>query len=392
MSLSNRLNIPFLTPAHLNLSTPPWCYALAQKISNGFYSKNQSNKTAKWLFALDISLGEELSLGRLPLVGKSLPSAIAQIMIEPSLRIVAASKPFSLKEIRKFNKNLPQKIDKLPEPGEGKGKDADISVRKGFSLSGTLGLPDAPKILPVSSEEGEITPEDPSSDSEATTSNLGIWFNIEKSFGPFFLKQIGFQYGETDNKGELGVSFNAALKVSDFTLACDDLTIKLPLDGTLTPGFSLPGVGIEYKSKNLEVVGALLRTQKTQNGISYEEYIGTAIIKFKLSSKGGKAGKAFGLSAIGSYAYYNGEPALFLYAVLEFPLGGPPFFFVTGFSLGFDYNRYLKVPSIEKLAEFPSRGCHPVNSERSFSNRVRQQIASTRRRQYSSFSGSGKPL
>ena len=81
--------------------------------------------------------------------------------------------------------------------------------------------------------------------------------------------------------------------------------------------------------------------------------IGTAIIKFKLSSKGGKAGKSFGLSAIGSYAYYNGEPALFLYAVLEFPLGGPPFFFVTGFSLGFGYNRYLKVPEIDKLAEFP---------------------------------------
>lgn len=316
------------------------------------YSKNKTNTTAKWLFALDIALGDDLSFGRLPLVGKSLPSAIAQITIEPSLRIVAASKPFSLKEIRKFNELL-RDDDKLPEPGEGKGKDADISVRKGFSLSGTLGLPDAPKILPVSSEEGEITPEDSASDSEASASNLGIWFNIEKSFGPFFLKQIGFQYGETDNKGELGVSFDAALKVSDFTLACDDLTIKLPLDGTLTPGFSLPGVGIEYKSKNLEVAGALLRTQKTKNDISYEEYIGTAIIKFKLSSKGGKAGKGFGLSAIGSYAYYDGKPALFLYAVLEFPLGGPPFFFVTGFSLGFGYNRYLKVPSIEKLTEFP---------------------------------------
>ena len=39
MSLSNRLNIPFLTPAHLNSSTPPWFYAIAQKISNGFYNE-----------------------------------------------------------------------------------------------------------------------------------------------------------------------------------------------------------------------------------------------------------------------------------------------------------------------------------------------------------------
>ncbi|MEG4120993.1 hypothetical protein QUA43_26440 [Microcoleus sp. N9_B4] len=315
------------------------------------YSKNKT-RTA-WLLALDIPLGDDLSFGRLPLVGDSLPDAIAQITIEPSLRLVAASKPFSLKEIRKFNENLPDAIDKLPDPGEGQGKDADISVRKGFSLSGTLGLPDAPNMLPVSSEEGEITPEDPASDSEVTPTNLGIWFNIEKSFGPFFLKQIGFQYGETDNKAELGILFDAALKVSDFTLACDDLTLTIPLDGTLTPSFSLPGVGIEYKSKNLEVAGALLRTQKEKEGITYEEYIGTAIIKFKLSSKGGKAGKAFGVSAIGSYTYYNGEPALFLYAVLDFPIGGPPFFFVTGFALGFGYNRYLKVPSIEKLTEFP---------------------------------------
>lgn len=318
------------------------------------YSKNKTDpKKTKWLFALDIPLGDDLSFGRLPLVGKSLPDAIAQITIEPSLRLVAASKPFSLKEIRKFNENLPEEIDKLPDPGEGKGKDADISVRRGLSLSGTLGLPDAPKMLPVSSAEGESTPEDPASDSEVTPSNLGIWFNIEKSFGPFFLKQIGFQYGETDNKAELAVLFDAALKVSDFTLACDDLTVKIPLDGTLELGFSLPGVGIEYKSNNLEVAGALLHTQKEKDGIAYEEYIGTAIIKFQLSGKGGKAGKSFGVSAIGSYTYYNGEPALFLYVVLDFPLGGPPFFFVTGFALGFGYNRYLKVPSIEKLTEFP---------------------------------------
>ncbi len=317
------------------------------------YSKNPTKRTAKWLLGLDLALGDDISFGSLPLVGDSLPDAIAQITIEPSLRLVAASKPFSLKEIRKFNENLPDEIDKLPDPGEGKGKDADISVRKGFSLSGTLGLPDAPNMLPVSSEEGEITPEDPASDSEATGSNLGIWFNIEKSFGPFLLKQIGFQYEETDNKGELAVLFDAALKVSDFTLACDDLTVKIPLYGSLQLGFSLPGVGIEYKSKNLEVAGALLHTEKEKDGITYEEYIGTAIIKFKLSGKGGKAGKSFGVSAIGSYTYYNGEPALFLYVVLDFPIGGPPFFFVTGFALGFGYNRYLKVPSIEKLTEFP---------------------------------------
>jgi hypothetical protein len=117
----------------------------------------------------------------------------------------------------------------------------------------------------------------------------------------------------------------------------------------LQPGVGLAGIGIEYKSKNLEVAGALLRKEvRDVDGKIIYDYIGTASLKFKLSSK-----KSFGISAIGAYTYYNNEPSLFLYAVLEFPLGGPPFFFVTGFSLGFGYNRYLKVPSIDKLTEFP---------------------------------------
>jgi len=317
-------------------------------------SKNPTGTTSKWLFGLDLNLGKGLRLDSLPLVGKGLPNAIAQITIEPSLRIVAASQPFTLKEIRKFNQNLPDEIDKLPAPGEGQGNDTGISVPRGFSLSGTLGLPDAPNRLPVGSEEqGESIPENAEGEIEDSAFNLGIWFNIEKSFGPFFLKQIGFQYGETDNKGELAVLFDAALKVSAFTLACDDLTLTIPLDGTIEPSFSLPGVGIEYKSNNLEVAGALLRSEKEKDGFAYEEYIGTAIIKFQLSSKGGKASKGFGVSAIGSYTYYDGEPALFLYVLLEFPLVVPPCFLITGFSLGFGYNRYLKVPSIDKLTEFP---------------------------------------
>jgi len=318
------------------------------------YTKNKTTKASKWLLGLDISLGEDLCFGRLPFVGQGLPSAIANAKLEPAIRIVGASKSFKLKEIRKFNESLPEEIDKLPDPGEEKAKETAISFRKGFSLSGTLGLPDTPELLPTNAEGSDSEDDSTDSDDEETTeSKMGIWFDIEKSFGPFYLKQLGFKYGETDKKGELSVLFDAGLKISEFTLSCDDLTVTFPLSGKLKPSFSLPGVGIEYKSKNLEVAGALLYSKKEKDGIAYEEYVGTAIIKFQLSGKGGKAGKTLGLSAIGSYAYYNGQPAIFFYAVLDFPLGGPAFFFVTGFALGFGYNRYLKVPSIDKLTEFP---------------------------------------
>ena len=321
------------------------------------YTKDKSTKTTKWLLGLDISLGEDLSFGRLPFVGEGLPDAIANIKLEPSLRIVGASKSFDLKEIRKFNESLPDEINKLPDPGEEdeQAKETAISFRKGFSLSGSLGLPNTPALLPTNALNSNSENNSAGSNTGGqTTPNLtGIWFDIDKSYGPFFLKQVGLQYGEKNKIGELSVLFDAGLKISEFTLSCDDLTVTFPLSGTPIPSFSLAGVGIEFKAKNFEIAGALLHSKKEKDGIAYDEYVGTAMIKLQLSGKGGKAGKGLGLSAIGSYAYYNGQPAIFFYAVLDFPLGGPPYFFVTGLALGFGYNRYLKVPSIDKLTEFP---------------------------------------
>ncbi|MFM7789345.1 MAG: DUF6603 domain-containing protein, partial [Microcystis panniformis] len=42
-----------------------------------------------------------------------------------------------------------------------------------------------------------------------------------------------------------------------------------------------------------------------------------------------------------------------IYAILDYPLGGPSFFFVTGLAAGFGYNRALKVPTIDQIATFP---------------------------------------
>jgi hypothetical protein len=39
------------------------------------YSRNKTNRTSKWLFALDLPLGKGLSFAELPLVGDSLPEA-----------------------------------------------------------------------------------------------------------------------------------------------------------------------------------------------------------------------------------------------------------------------------------------------------------------------------
>ncbi len=191
-----------------------------------------------------------------------------------------------------------------------------------------------------------------------TNSNLAVWFDIDKTFGPFSLKQIGFQYEEEDDEAEIAIVIDAVLKIAGLTLSCDDLGVGISLDD-LTPSFKISGIGIEYKNPTIEISGALLRADKEKNGIKYTEYLGLARLKFDL------AGKSFGVSAIGAYAYYDGKPSLFLYAVLDVTIIVDPSFIITGFALGFGYNRYLKVPSIDKLLDFPlvAQAVEPTDSK-----------------------------
>ncbi|CCI20643.1 Genome sequencing data, contig C301 [Microcystis aeruginosa PCC 9807] len=341
------------------------------------YRKENKTSKGQWLFVLDLDIATDITLGSLPVVGDLISDEVGKQKIVPSLRIVAASKAFSIKEIRVLNDKIPEVISPLPVP-EKEDKDDKRSVPKGFSLSGQLELPDAAKILSLSispqqaeeEEEGELAPggedEDEDQEEDVTNSNLAVWFDIDKTFGPFSLKQIGFQYDEEeDETAKIAILMDAAIKISGLTLSCDDLGVKISLDN-LTPSFKISGLGIEYKNPTVEISGALLRAEKEKNGEKYTEYLGLASIKFNL------AGKSFGVSAIGAYAYYDGEPSLFLYAVLHVTIVVDPSFIITGFALGFGYNRYLKVPSIDELLDFPlvAEAIEPTDSKFSDDNEL----------------------
>jgi hypothetical protein len=49
----------------------------------------------------------------------------------------------------------------------------------------------------------------------------------------------------------------------------------------------------------------------------------------------------------------HGQPSMFLYGLLETPLGGPVFFFVEGLAAGFGYNRSLEPPDVASIRQFP---------------------------------------
>ncbi|REJ39567.1 MAG: hypothetical protein DWQ54_22695 [Microcystis flos-aquae TF09] len=343
------------------------------------YRKENKTSKGEWLFVLDLDIATKIKLKSLPVVGDLISDEVGKEELVPSLRLVVASKAFTITEIRVLNDKIPDKEDDededededeekeekeeeqkeklippLPVPKKvGKDEDTKLSVRKGFSLSGKLGLPDADKILSLSispqqaeEEQEELAPGGEEEEDNVTNSNLAVWFDIDKTFGPFSLKQIGFQYEEEDDEAEIAIVIDAVLKIAGLTLSCDDLGVGISLDD-LTPSFKISGIGIEYKNPTIEISGALLRADKEKNGIKYTEYLGLARLKFDL------AGKSFGVSAIGAYAYYDGKPSLFLYAVLDVTIIVDPSFIITGFALGFGYNRYLKVPSIDELLDFP---------------------------------------
>lgn len=349
------------------------------------YRKENKTSKGEWLFVLDLDIATKIKLKSLPVVGDLISDEVGKEELVPSLRLVVASKAFTITEIRVLNDKIPDKeeeeeeeekeklIPPLPVPKKvGKDEDTKLSVRKGFSLSGQLGLPDAAKILSLSispqqaeEEQEELAPGGEEEEDDVTNSNLAVWFDIDKTFGPFSLKQIGFQYEEEDDEAEIAIVIDAAIKMAGLTLSCDDLGVGISLDD-LTPSFKISGIGIEYKNPTIEISGALLRADKEKNGIKYTEYLGLARLKFDL------AGKSFGVSAIGAYAYYDGKPSLFLYAVLDVTIIVDPSFIITGFALGFGYNRDLKVPPIDKLLKFPlvAEAVEPTDSKFSDDNEL----------------------
>jgi hypothetical protein len=259
------------------------------------------------------------------------------------LQFLIANKDFTSSEITTFN-NLIEQGTKIPI------KDSTaIALPKGLNVAAKMQFGSQTNILalPISSSTPQTpTPSQPTVIPSTTTppSDNATWFKIQKSFGPVHFERVGVQYKDA----AIGFLLDASLNLAGLSLSLDGLAVNSPLN-QFDPKFELKGIGIDYKgSDTLEIGGAFLRTKiTTQDGKTYDEYDGAAVIKFNVK------GKALKLSAIGSYAYFQGHPSLFIYAILDYPIGGPSFFFVTGLAAGFGYNRALKVPTIDQVATFP---------------------------------------
>lgn len=161
----------------------------------------------------------------------------------------------------------------------------------------------------------------------------GLWFTLDKSFGPITIKRIGINY----RNSILSFLLDTSMTMGPVNVTLIGLSAGSKLDN-FNPEFSLDGLGLSYKSGPIELSGLFLY-DKNDNS-----YTGMATIKTSSIS----------ISAMGSYKDLDGQPSLFIYGVFNSAVGaGPPFFQVTGISAGFGYNRTLVIPEIHKIMDFP---------------------------------------
>lgn len=319
---------------------------------------------------LALGASASIDLMGLPLIG-SIAKAIGLpggLGVE-GLQVVIASDPLERPEVDMLNATLAGGPARKPEDApvfQINTDELNISSKdrpalgKGFNLLGQINMPSGKLPLRVGSSGGDSAPA-PVDPSQAAADNHARqnpksatspvpspaadahWFSIQKKLGPIYLEKLGVAF----EKGELWVFPAASLTLSGLTISLEGLAVSTPLDH-FSPTFHLTGLGLDYRKPPIEIGGAFMRVEvlddpQKASGAKHDEYYGNAVIK----------AETFALSAMGGYTRVNGDPSMFLYVDLDMPLGGPPFFFVTGLAAGFGYNRDLIIPGIDDLEKFP---------------------------------------
>ena len=175
-----------------------------------------------------------------------------------------------------------------------------------------------------------------------------IWFPIQRRLGPLNCQKIGLKVdvtGAQKSDPVMGVVFDGGISLGGLDVYLDQLSLGVDLKRvTDRSGYDidLQGLDVSFSAGSVEVSGGLIKAIDAQTG--FVSYDGEALIK----------AQALTIAALGSYGTLpGGGTSLFIFAVLNYPIGGPSFFFVTGLMAGFGYNRSLKIPAQDNVQNFP---------------------------------------
>ena len=298
--------------------------------------------TAPGTYLFGLALGVDLDLSSLPLVGSVIKDA--KLGAIKDVQALFASAAVSADDVTTFNALLTEVKAKPPLPTRKDAAGATPVLAKGFNFAADIELGGSPTTLMAGGTNAppSTAPAPPAAASGAPAdvpaaaaaakavppSGNASWFDVKKSVGPVTLERIGVRY--QDSRAWLLV--DADFMLAGLTLGLEGLALGLKLDDPADLAVNIDGMSLDFESGPLSIAGGFLHLG--------DDYLGEARVK----------AATFGLTAIGGYA--PGERSFFIFARLTTPLGGPPFFFVTGIAAGFGVNRTLVIPPIDNLTSF----------------------------------------
>ncbi len=226
-----------------------------------------------------------------------------------------------------------------PAPGGGASPVASAAPPAGAApQAGTTPpatTPPAGAAPPVATTPPVTASPAPQTPATAAGAQPGTWKTIARSFGPLYVQQVGVRF----DGGTFWLMLDASLILPMIELDLLGLGVGFTLAVPPQVSAELDGLAVSASGAPVEISGGLMR-QVVNGQTEYEGQLSISAAEWELT-------------ALGSYTTIAGAPSLFAFAVLDAPLGGPPFFFVTGVAAGLGINRDLVVPPVASLGSFP---------------------------------------
>jgi large repetitive protein len=164
-----------------------------------------------------------------------------------------------------------------------------------------------------------------------------LYVDIERTFGPLHIDRIGLVHKVSGNDDLVGALVDGGVAVAGLAVEVQGLELDVPLHYPADLSqwqVDLSGLAVSFAEGPVTIAGGLLKTEPA-GGVEYDGELTVNV-------------GSFGLTALGGYSRTSApDPftSLFAFVVVNAPIGGPPYMFITGLAGGAGYNRQLVVPS-----------------------------------------------
>lgn len=309
-------NLKFKEDGHIPVNEFGLFHSVASHDFSVYLKKNKDfgigYKSANDGYAFVANYGDSIGFGGLPLVG-DIP-LINEVSIGHMLLTAASA-------------------DGALPPFEIQGLD----IKKGIYFLAELHIPGQviDIVIPVSKDTPEHSAYDANDFAlDAISENNWSEIKIDKAIGPCMLKVLRFSM----TNGQIRLGLDAAFVVAGISFGMDGLAISYDTKKRAV-GFEILGLSLDVNTDALQIAGSFIKK---------DEYTYAGALLMRISQ--------ITIMAIGSYKSAGPElpvDSVFAFALLKGQIGGPPCFFITGFAIGFGYNRCLSIPNIDQLTSFP---------------------------------------